>query len=50
MRLPDGHRAEWFEPWGTNGRDVKTIEFQKELKRRGHDPEAMAGPCRFHQH
>ena len=50
VRQPKPRRAEWFEAWGTNGRDVKTIEFQKELKRRGHDPEAMAGPCRFHQH
>jgi dihydroorotase len=49
-RRPKPARAEWFEPWGTNGRDVKIIEFQKELARRGHVPEAMAGKCRFHEH
>jgi len=49
-RRPKPARTEWFEPWGANGRDVKTIEFQKELVRRGHTPEAMAGDCRFHHH
>jgi len=49
-RRPKPARTEWFEPWGANGRDFKTIEFQKELVRRGHTPEAMAGACRFHQH
>ena len=49
-RRPKPARTEWFEPWGANGRDFKTIEFQKELIRRGHTPEAMAGACRFHHH
>ena len=40
-------RTEWFEPWGTAGRDVAIIEFQKELVRRGHWPDAMAKPRRF---
>jgi dihydroorotase len=47
-RQPKPPRAEWFEPWGTAGRDDKMIEFQKDLVRRGHVPEAMAGPRRFH--
>ena len=46
-RQPKPPRAEWFEAWGTAGRDDKMIEFQKELARRGHVPEAMAGPRRF---
>jgi dihydroorotase len=46
-RQPRPARAEWFEPWGTGGRDVHIIEFQKELVRRGHVPELMAGPRRF---
>ena len=49
-RQPKEKQAAWFEPWGTNGRDVKTIAFQKELVRRGHVPAAMALPCRFHDH
>lgn len=40
-------RTEWFVPWGTGGRDVKIIEFQQELARRGHVPEMMAGERRF---
>lgn len=40
-------RAPWFEPWGTAGRDVGVIEFQRELVRRGHTPTAMAGRRRF---
>ena len=35
-RQPLPMRTEWFEPWGTAGRDVGIIEFQKELVRRGH--------------
>ena len=46
-RQPLPLRTEWFEPWGTAGRDVAIIEFQKELVRRGHWPDAMAKPRRF---
>jgi len=46
-RRPKPARAEWFEPWGTGGRDVKIVEFQKELVRRGHVPDIMAAPRRF---
>jgi dihydroorotase len=46
-RRPRPPRAEWFEPWGTGGRDVSIVEFQKELERRGHVPEMMAGKRRF---
>ena len=47
LRQPLPQRTEWFEPWGTAGRDVSIIEFQKELERRGHSPDAMARPRRF---
>jgi dihydroorotase len=47
LRQPLPQRTEWFEPWGTAGRDVSIIEFQKELVRRGHSPDAMARPRRF---
>jgi dihydroorotase len=46
-RQPKQQRAEWFEPWGTGGRDVKIVEFQKELAKRGHVPELMAGKRRY---
>jgi hypothetical protein len=41
-RQPRPPRTEWFEPWGTAGRDTKIIEFQQELVRLGHIPELMA--------
>jgi dihydroorotase len=46
-RRPPHPRAEWFEPWGTAGRDVAVIEFQRELLRRGHTPEIMGPGQRF---
>ena len=46
-RGPAPVQAAWFEPWGTAGRDVRTIEFQRELTRRGHTPEAMAPTRHF---
>jgi dihydroorotase len=46
-RDPAPIRAAWFEPWGTAGRDVGIIEFQRELIRRGHTPEAMAATRHF---
>jgi dihydroorotase len=45
-RGPAPAQAAWFEPWGTAGRDVRTISFQRELAQRGHTPEAMA-PTRY---
>ena len=47
IRRPPHLRAPWFEPWGTAGRDVSIVEFQRELIKRGHTPAAMGGKRRF---
>ena len=38
-------RAHWLEAWANAGTIRHIIEFQKELARRGHDPEGFVRAC-----